>query len=93
MMNETILFKAGERKYIAFAAAPENPLETVVVTRATYEITNEDDGAAIESGDCIINDRKIAALVQFDTAGVYRFTAEVYIGAEKYKPSAVVRVR
>jgi len=91
-MYETLCYKVGEIKYVGLTVTPRNPLDTVVILEATYTLKAE-DGTIVDSGDCTVNDREVTALITAEAEGVYTYEATISIGAEVYKPRAVIRVR
>ena len=90
--NSVYTYKVGERKFLRVVIRPINNLDTVVITSATYTLTDK-DGVIVDSGDCTIDGKEVTALITAEAEGVYTYEATISIGAEIYKPRAVIRVR
>lgn len=83
-------FLLGEEKWLEFKARPRREGDTLVVTGASYTLTNE--GGTTETGECEVERNIIRALISPPAAGVYTFELSVTIPPETIKERVVVRV-
>ncbi len=79
--NEEMYFILGEREYIEGKVRPRNPKEVVVVTEATYKITQGE--SLVEEGKCEIDGDNVRFLFHADTVGVFKAEMSASVGAEK----------
>lgn len=92
MCDEYIDYLVGEKSEIEGYATPKTAGETVVITRATYEVTKEYSDEVVYSGVCVVNGDRFRALLTFEEVGNYIFTVTLHIGDEEPKEKAYIRV-
>ena len=82
----------GEKQYIEGYVSPKRAGETVVISSAPYEITEEHSEIVINSDNCEINGNEFKALLSFEKEGNYVFKVTVHIGAEELIEKAYICV-
>lgn len=79
-----IFFVLGEEKYVRSKVYPLNEDETVVISKAVFELRRQ-SGETEAVGSLNISGREMKALIKPMIAGKYILTETVTVGGETFK--------
>lgn len=93
MCDEYITYLVGEKDEIEGYVQPRKAGETVVITSARYEITDEITEALIDEGICKFDGNHFSAMLSFTQPGNYIFTVYLKVGDAEPAEKAHIAVR
>ena len=94
MCDKEFTFYEGERKELTATVRSKTANETVVITKAEYEVKKYySSDEVLKQGSCEIEGDKITVLLEFLEEGSYQLKVTAYVGREKIIEKVGIKVR
>ncbi len=91
--DNTIIFLAGEERFVCAKLEPKDPNETVVITSAVWSLFDRCNGETVESGDCEVEGREMRVLIGSECTGLFTLEVTAKVGRETVKQRCNVQFR
>lgn len=86
----SITFYQGEERVVDAEIGSKNPNETIVVTSATWTLTDRRNGEIVDSGSCEVDGRTLTVFFGSNVTGRYMLEVTAHVGRETIKQRIAV---